>query len=134
MDIVKERLIKGAYTGLGAVLSGAAGNTIENYTSSDKAVSAGLVAAGAAISVGSDEYLGRRNPMLSQAAEHAGYGMQAVGWDELAEQLNFKAMGQQTGANVINVSANASDGRSNGEETRARSRGRSQERISLETA
>lgn len=110
-QLVKQKLIRGLFTGAGAVASGAVGNYLAGQTDKDLYVGAGEVAVGAAVSVGAEQYLGQQGATVSEAAEFAGYGMQAVGWDEIAESLNFQMGGAtQTGARVIDVTANADRG------------------------
>jgi len=107
-EIVKTKLKRGAYTGAGAVVSGGIGNFLGDQLDSQRAVAAGEVAAGAAISVGADYAFPDRQSMTNEAMEFAGYGVQAVGWDELAESMNL-GMGTQTGANVVSVRSRAQD-------------------------
>lgn len=110
MDVVKQRLLRGAYTGVGAVVSGSIGNVLSNQINNEMAVAVGEIAVGAGVSVGADEVFSERESIPNEFLEFAGYGVQAVGWDELAESANLGAMTDttQTGAEVINVRSNAS--------------------------
>jgi len=107
-EIVKAKLKRGAFTGAGAVVSGGIGNFLSGQLDSNRAVAAGEVAAGAALSVGADYAFPERNSITNEAMEFAGYGVQAVGWDEMAESMDL-GLGQQTGANVVSVRSRAQD-------------------------
>lgn len=110
MDVVKERLIRGAYVGLGSFASGFVGNKIAGQTDNQTAIGMGQVIVGGALSVGSDEVFDSPRSVPNDMLEYVGYGIQGSGWDEVGESLELGfGDAAQTGARVIDVSANAGE-------------------------
>lgn len=110
---VVKRLIRGAFTGAGAVATGTVGNLIAGRVSgSDLIVAGGEIALGASASVFADELFSDVDSIPNEAVEHFGYGMQAVGWDEAFEALNLDNIGGGGGqgrvVDVRETSASAS--------------------------
>ena len=132
MEVVTDRVLKGLFTGFGAVASGSIGNLLEGQTGNGTLIGAGEVAIGAAVSVGVDQVFDSPDSIPNDAIEHVGYGIQAVGWDEIAESMNW-GLGQQTGAEVINVRSNATKQREK-QEVQARQQNRSRANYSIDTA
>lgn len=109
MQVVRERLLKGAYVGVGSFVSGMAGSVVEDSLGTgDLGTSAGQVVIGTAVSVGADEVFGNRNSIPNDLMEFAGYGISGAGFANLGSAI-------QTGAGadrMITVSANAGSGSS----------------------
>lgn len=130
MDKVKERLMRGAFVGLGSFTSSFAGSFIEEYApGGDLATGAGQVAIGLGVSVGVDEVLDSRNSLPNEAVEFAGYGIQGAGWANLGESIQT---GAQTGR-VVSVSEGGSNGSSNSNNSQA-SETQNNRAYSLDTA
>lgn len=108
-DKVVKRLMRGAFTGAGAVVSGSVGNLIAGRVSgSDFVVSAGEIALGASLSVFADELVDDKDSIPNDAIEFFGYGMQAVGWDEAFEALELDNIGGGGQSRVVDVRGNKS--------------------------
>lgn len=100
-DVVRERLLKGAYVGVGSFVSSYTATTIEEQLGlGDIGASAGQVVTGLGISVGVDEVFDDPNSMPNDAVEYAGYGIQGAGFSNLAESIRA---GSNTGADVVRV-------------------------------
>lgn len=109
MERVQQRVLRGLYAGAGAVASGAVGNFLANQLNSDAQVGVGTVAAGAALSVGVDEVFSSPNSFPNDALEYAGYGMQAVGWDQVAEAMDI-SIGGAAQSRTVNLRSNPNTG------------------------
>lgn len=132
MEVVMDRVLKGAYTGVGAILSGSIGNLLEQQTDNGMAIGAGEVVLGGALSIGVDQVFDNPESLPNDAIEHIGYGIQSVGWDEIVESTAF-GQSQQTGAEVINVRSNATKQREK-QEQQARQSRRAGANYSIDTA
>lgn len=111
MDMAFQRILRGAYVGGGSVLSGSVANEVASRTDSQAMTGVGTALIGATISVGEAAFEGPGEPLdpdgfLAEAIEFGGYGVQGAGWDEFFESMNL-AGGGQSGAEVIEVNANA---------------------------
>lgn len=115
VDVVKERLVRGAYVGAGSFLSTFTANFIENKAGlGDLGNAVGQVGTGLAISVGVDEVLDPQS-MQAEAGEYIGYGIQGSGFSSLADEIQTS---QQTGR-VVTVSSNTRQQREEAEEKTA---------------
>lgn len=104
MEEVRKKVLRGVYTGIGAVATGAVGNFLASeIDGSDIVVAGGEVAIGAAVSVGAEEVSGFNSSIPEEPLEFAGYGMQAVGWDEMAEALDIGIGGGSSQSRVVDV-------------------------------
>lgn len=104
MEVVKERLMRGAFVGAGSFASSFAATFIEeNLGLADIGAAGGQVATGLALSVGVDEVFTNPDSVPNDAVEYFGYGVQGGGFSNLAESVQT---GAQTGR-VVSVSANS---------------------------
>jgi len=96
-QVVKEKLIRGAAVGGGSFASTYAGSLMSSYLPiGGLGVSAGKVALGTGIAIGSEEFLADMGEVPTEAAEFVGYGIQGSGFAELANTFS-------TGANTGRV-------------------------------
>lgn len=96
-QVVKEKLIRGAAVGGGSFVSTYAGSLMSSYLPiGGLGVSAGKVALGTGIAVGSEPLLEDIGEVPTEAAEFVGYGIQGSGFAELANTFS-------TGANTGRV-------------------------------
>lgn len=105
-DVVKERLMRGAFVGAGSFVSSTAGGLIEEHGGvGDLGAAAGQVVLGAGVSVGADEVFEEPESIPNEFLEFAGYGIQGAGFANLGE-----ALAAQTGAKgdgeVVKISTN----------------------------
>lgn len=111
MEVVRERLLKGAYVGVGSFASSFVGQAIEDNTPlGDIETAVAQAALGAGMSVGVDEVFDDPSSMPNDAVEFAGYGLQGAAWSQVAEDL--MAGGSQSGFTadrVVEVNASADD-------------------------
>lgn len=123
MDNVLAKLRRGMFTGVGAFASTIVGDQIEQrFGLSNVGVSAATLAVGVGTSVAADEFIDRRSSIPNDVVEFAGYGMQGSAWAELADEIS-SGSAPQTGARVVNVTANASEQSSTNESQSEGSRG-----------
>lgn len=110
--MAKQRLLRGGYTAVGSVASGATGNFLSERIDDERAVDIAQVAVGGAVSIGAAGFTGPgemldEDSFLSEAVEFAGYGIQASGWDELFEDMDLSLSasgGQEASQRVVDVS------------------------------
>lgn len=114
MEVVKERLLRGAYVGAGSFASNFTATFIEeNIGLGDMGTSIAQVGTGLTLSVGVDEVFGSPDSMPNDVVEFAGYGIQGAGWADLADSV-------QTGRNLSGntVSVQSAGGRQTAQNVR----------------
>lgn len=100
MDRVQERLLKGAYVGVGSFASNFTASFIEdNLPVGDMGTSAVQVGTGLALSVGVDEVFENPRSAPNDLVEFAGYGIQGAGFADLADSIQA-GNGSETGQMV----------------------------------
>lgn len=106
MSVVQDRLLKGAYVGVGAFASEFVGSALEGQLgTSGFWTDAGLLGVGLGVSM-SDQFVNLGNPMVNQFVEYAGYGVEGAAFSDAARALNI---GTGLNANdMISVNADAS--------------------------
>lgn len=125
MELVKDRLMKGAFVGIGSFVSTFAENAIEKHLfDSDIAVGVAQLGVGAGVSLGADMVFDQPDAVPNNAVEFAGYGIQGSAWSNLADSL-------QTGAPMGSGRTVTVRQASSGGETETTSTGQS---YSLDTA
>jgi hypothetical protein len=107
-QVIKERLLRGAYAGAGAFAAGLVEGQIEsNLPVGDLGTAAGQAALGLGMSVGVDMVFDNPQAMPNDAIEYAGYGMQAAGFANIARGVQTGAYG---GSDTVHVSATRQSG------------------------
>lgn len=112
-QLAKQRALRGLYTGVGAVLSGATGNFLSERIDSEVGVDVAQIVVGnvASIGVGGVSGPGQmldESGFVSEAIEFAGYGIQGAGWDELAEDMDLGLdVGGSQSERVVDVTSEA---------------------------
>lgn len=120
-EVVKERLMRGAFVGAGSFVSSTAGGLIEEHLNlGDMGTAAGQVVVGAGVSVGADEVFEEPESIPNEFLEFAGYGIQGAGFANLGE-----ALAAQTGASpsrssgeVVKISTDSGSSSQTGSESR----------------
>lgn len=109
-DVVRERLLRGAYVGAGSFASGFVGSMIEsNLGTGNLGTAAGQVAIGAALSVGVDEVVPpRQNQMLNDVGEFVGYGIQGAGFANLGSALSAGQLGGSSSVEIVSSGSSSS--------------------------
>jgi len=135
MSVVQDRLLKGAYVGVGAFASEFVGSSIENFLgTSGLFTDVGLLGVGLGVSM-SDQFVNLGNPMINQFAEYAGYGIEGAAFADAGRALN---LGTGLNANdMISVQANASDAGNSGQQagqnaSQAQSQAQSQDQSQIQ--
>lgn len=117
MEVVKERLMRGAFVGIGSFASSYTGSFIEQYApGGDLTTGLGQIGLGLGVSVGVDEVLTDTDSIQNDAVEFIGYGVQGAGVANLGEYLQS---GAQTGR-VVNVSQRSQNQTNNQDNETAR--------------
>ncbi len=115
MEKIRERLMKGAYVGVGGFLGGLAEGAIEDHLNTGDLVTAGVeLGIGLGASVGVDEFFEDPDSLPNDFVEYAGYGMQGNAWSNMAE---FVQTGELAGTNTVTVRSDGS-GTSTGKSAR----------------
>lgn len=108
LTVIRERLMKGAFVGVGSFLSSFTATLIEDKLGlGDVGAAGGQVVTGLAVSAGVDQVFTNPDSMPNDAVEFVGYGIQGAGFSNLAESIQT---GAQTGQ-VVSVSANGNQQR-----------------------
>lgn len=108
MRVVRQRLMRGLFVGIGAFGSSFVGSFVEGQLGTgDVGTSAAQVAVGLGVSVGSDEVFGNTDALPNDFMEFAGYGVQGAGWSNLGTAVQT---GANTGASTVRVSSGSSGG------------------------
>lgn len=86
MEVVKERLLKGAYVGVGSFGSNFLASFVEERSDvSDIGTSLAQVGTGLSASVAVDQVFDNPESIPNDLVEYAGYGVQGAGWADLAD-------------------------------------------------
>lgn len=106
MNVVRERLAKGAYVGAGAFGASFVEALIEdNAPVGDFGTAFGQLAVGLGISVGSDEIFTAPQSVPNDLVEYAGYGVQGAAWSNLATSVQT---GEAMGSDMVRIDSNNS--------------------------
>jgi hypothetical protein len=104
MELLQEKLIRGAAVGAGSFVSGYVGDQITEFSNdigdTGLAVTKVGLGVGATIVASDDDMLmdlgASDDSMQSEAVEFVGYGLQGAGWKELGENLDL-GFGDESG-------------------------------------
>jgi hypothetical protein len=103
MDVVQDRLLKGAFVGLGSFAGSLVEPVIEdNLPGGSMATTVAQGALGAGLSIGVDQVFDNPRSLPNDAVEFVGYGMQGNAWSNLAETVQT---GQLAGSQTVRVSS-----------------------------
>lgn len=123
MEVVKNRVMRGAYVGAGSFIASTAGGLMEEHLGlEDLGVSAGQVLAGAGISIGVDEVFTDPDSLPNEAVEFVGYGVEGAGFANLGEALATEGTGARAGDEVVTISADSGSNGQTGAEAETRER------------
>jgi hypothetical protein len=101
MELVKDRLVKGAFVGAGSFASTYIENIIQdNLFDNNIAMGMSELAIGAGTSVGVELVFDEPEALPNNMAEYAGYGIQASAWNSLADAIQT---GELAGSRTVSV-------------------------------
>jgi hypothetical protein len=110
MEVVKNRVMRGAFVGGGSFLASTAGGLMEEHLGlGDIGTSAGQVVAGAGVSIGVDQVFQDPESLPNEAVEFIGYGVEGAGFANLGEALTTDGTGARSDGEVVRISTD-SDG------------------------
>lgn len=124
---VKDRVLKGAYTGAGAFVASFARERIQTqFQWGDTGTNAGVLLLGLATSVGADEFIDDVDSVPNDLVEYGGYGIQADAFSNMGHNLSAD-IGDSTAASadsdrVIEVGAKADGSPGNDDPQKGRER------------
>jgi hypothetical protein len=115
LDVVKERVKRGALVGAGAFASGFVGERLtsaDGFGLSEVEGSLGKIGLGVGVSVAGSELDVVQDPTVDEVMEYVGYGMQGDGFSDLAENIETGALGGSSSRKLVEVNrtANADTG------------------------
>lgn len=118
-EVVKERLMRGAFVGAGSFVSSTAGGLIEEHLNlGDMGTAAGQVVVGAGVSVGADEVFEEPESIPNEFLEFAGYGIQGAGFANLGEALAAQTGASPSSGEVVKISTDSGSSSQTGSESR----------------
>lgn len=101
MEVVRERLVRGAYVGVGSFASQFTATILEDTLPvGDVGSSVAQVGTGLALSVGVDEVFDNPQSAPNDLVEFAGYGIQGAGFADLADHIHAQVGEGETGQMV----------------------------------
>lgn len=107
MEVVKNRVMRGAFVGAGSFLASTAGGLMEEHLNfGDLGTSAGQVVAGAGISIGVDQVFTDPDSVPNEAVEFVGYGIEGAGFANLGEALSAQT-GARADGEVVRISTDS---------------------------
>jgi len=101
MEVIRERVLRGAYVGAGSFVAGTAEGMIEErFDTGDIGTSLGQVAIGLGGSIAVDTVFDNPDSIPNDMVEYAGYGIQGAGFANLGRAIQT---GGHAGSNVVRV-------------------------------